>query len=220
MSMLKPEKEQPVLILGNRTYAEEMADVIGEIPGWRVGGFVENEDRARCAQTLHGLPIHWVDDLAQLAADHHVIGGLATTTRCRFTEQARLAGARFATLVHPSAQVSATSQLGEGVFLNRGVIVATYSSVGDHCLVNRQVTIGHHTAIGEHCTIQPGVNIAGLCAIDERVYFGMGATVIDRIRVGSGSVVGAGAVVVDEVPARCQVVGVPARVNKRDIEGK
>jgi acetyltransferase-like isoleucine patch superfamily enzyme len=64
------------------------------------------------------------------------------------------------------------------------------------------------------------VNLAGNCRVGEAVYIGIGATIIDHVTIGPHSVVGAGAVVTEDVPERVLVVGVPAKVAKRDIEGK
>ena len=48
----------------------------------------------------------------------------------------------------------------------------------------------------------------------------MSAVVLDHLTVGASSVVAAGAVVVRDVPDHVQVVGVPARVVKTDIESR
>jgi acetyltransferase-like isoleucine patch superfamily enzyme len=48
----------------------------------------------------------------------------------------------------------------------------------------------------------------------------MGALVLDHISIGSHSIVGAGAVVTKDVPDNVQVVGVPAKIVKQNIEGK
>ena len=62
-------------------------------------------------------------------------------------------------------------------------------------------------------------SLAASCTIAERVYLGAGAIVIDHIAVGRQSVIGAGALVLQDLPARVMVVGSPARVVKRDIDG-
>jgi len=211
---------KPILILGTGSFAVEIADLVSEIPGAVVAGFVENMDRNRCTALLDGRPVYWVDELAMLARTHCVVCGLGTTHRSRFVRQAEAFGCQFATLVHPTARVSRTVKLGSGTILNAGVIVAAHTELGAHVIVNRAATIGHHTRVGDFVTIGPGVNLAGNCRVGEAVYIGIGATIIDHVTIGPHSVVGAGAVVTEDVPERVLVVGVPAKVAKRDIEGK
>ncbi len=96
----------PLLILGTRTFAVEVADLAATIPGMQVAGFVENMDPQRCHQTLEGLPVYWIDDVASLVDSHRAVCALSTTLRSRFVEQAARKGLAFATLVHPAAIVS------------------------------------------------------------------------------------------------------------------
>lgn len=211
---------RPLLILGTRTLAVEIADLASETEGVRVAGFVENMDPERCQETLEGFPIFWVDEVAKLAQSHSAVCGLATTFRSRFTDQVAAYGVKFATLIHPSARVSSTSSTGEGTIVSMGVIIASHTHLGRHALVNRGALIGHHTEIGDYATIHPGANIAGACRIGEAAYIGMGAVVIDHVTIGAHSIVGAGAVVTEDVPDNVLVVGVPARVVKEGVAGK
>ena len=211
---------RPLLILGTRTFAEETADVASEIAGVQVVGFVENMDRQRCKEKLNGLPIIWVDELAELSETHQVICGLGTTHRSRYVEQVAQFKVSFATLVHPSARISGTSSVGEGSFISSGAIVAARTQVGKHVVLNRGALVGHHSQVGSFATVGPGANIAGNSRVGEGTYIGISAVVLDHISVGCHSVVGAGAVVTRDVPDNVQVVGVPAKIVKRDIEGK
>jgi sugar O-acyltransferase (sialic acid O-acetyltransferase NeuD family) len=204
----------PLLVCGTRTFAEEVADLVSDIPGWEVAGFVENEDRERCSQKLHGLPIHWVDELADMADTHHAVCALATTKRERFTDQVARLGMPFAKLVHPTAHVSGTSRLGDGAIVSPGAIVGAHSTIGGHTILNRAVLVGHHTHIGYHCTLNPGANVAGKTHVLDNAFIGMGAKVLGDLTVGRGAVVGAGAVVTRDVPERAVVMGVPARVEE------
>jgi acetyltransferase EpsM len=211
---------KPVLILGTHLLAEEMADLVSEMPGWRVAGFVENLDRDRCRQSIVGCPVHWIDDVASLTADHFAICGISTTHRISFIEQALAVGLRFATLIHPSARVSSTTTVGEGTFIGAAVQVASHTRLGKHVFVNRGALIGHHTTIENFVTIQPGANVAGACRVRRCAWISMSAVVIDRKTIGSHSIVGAGAVVTQDVPDRVQVLGVPARIVKEGVSGK
>ncbi len=212
--------KRPLLILGTHGLAPEVADVVRGIPGVEVAGFVENMDRARCRSPINGLPVHWIDDVAAMAGTHAAMSGLATTHRGRFTDQIDALGMPFATLVHPTARLSPTVELGTGTLVGVGTIIASHTRLGRHVFVNRGALIGHDTQIGDFATIQPGANVAGACDIGRAAYIGMGAVVIDHRKVGAHSVVGAGAVVTEDVPDHVLVVGVPAKIIKRNIEGK
>jgi sugar O-acyltransferase (sialic acid O-acetyltransferase NeuD family) len=211
--------EFPLLVLGTTAFSTEVADV-ARTAGWKVAGFVENLDQTRCREPLDGVPVHWVDDLSRLSADHVVVCGLGTTYRSRFTREAEQLGARFATVIHPSAIVSPTCVIGDGSVVGAAVVIGAHTRLGRHVLVNRGALIGHHDEILDHTSILPGANIAGACVLGPAAYVGMGAVVIDHRRVGAHAVLGAGAVVVDDVPEHVLVFGAPARIIKTGVDGK
>ena len=157
---------------------------------------------------------------AYLADTHKDVCSLGTTQRRRFIQQAAALGFHFATIIHPSARLSKRSSVGEDSVLGAGVIIASHTKVGNHVIINRSSLIGHDTAIGDYVTISPGGNIAGRVSIGEGTYVSIGAIVLDRMTIGSHSVIGAGAVVTKDVAERVQVMGVPARVTKENIDGR
>ncbi len=209
-----------LLILGTRTFAVEVADLAAMVPGMHVAGFVENMDRQRCEQPLEGLPVYWIDELGTLVNSHRAVCALSTTFRRRFVQQAAEKGLAFATLIHPAAIVSPQTRVGEGAIIGPGSVIGSHSLLGPHVIVNRGVLIGHHTSIGPFCSIQPGANVAGACSIGAATYVGMGAIILDHITIGSHAVVAAGAVVTRDVPDGAQVMGIPARIVKENIEGR
>ena len=57
----------------------------------------------------------------------------------------------------------------------------------------------------------PSVNVSGATNIGHGVELGTGMQIIQGKTVGDYSIVGAGAVVVRDIPAKCTVVGSPAK---------
>jgi sugar O-acyltransferase (sialic acid O-acetyltransferase NeuD family) len=213
-------ESRKLLICGTRTYAEEVLDIASGVPGVEVVGFIENWERERANDTLEGLPIHWIDNVPKIAKGCVAVCALATTHRSKFTAQVEALGVPFTKLIHPAAHVSKRTKIGEGAIIGQGVIIGSNNVIGRHVIFGRGTLVGHHTHIGDHCTLFPGCNVAGNNRIGHAVYMGLGSIVINNLTVGAHSVIGAGAVVVKDVPANSQVVGVPARVVKENIEGK
>jgi acetyltransferase EpsM len=211
---------QQLVILGSHIFAEEVADIVAQSEDFELSAFAENWDRERCRDPLLGHPIIWIDDLAPMAATHRAICAIGSTKRRQFIEAVRELGFRFATLRHPRASVSPSTEVGAGSVIGAGSAIASQSSLGEHVIVNRGVLIGHHTVIGDYVTLSPGANVAGCVEIGAGAYIAMGAIVLDRISVGPDSVVGAGAVVTRDVPEGAQVQGVPARIVKENIGGR
>jgi len=210
---------RPLLILGARSFAREVADLVSDIPSLQLAGFVENTDRALCAESIDGLPVHWVDDVAGMAATHWCVCAFGSTRRIGFIRQAEAMGFRFASVIHPSARVSRRSVVGEGSIVSSGVQIAANARIGGHALINRGALIGHDVVTGECISVGPGANIGGACRIESGCFIGMGATVIERLGIGAGAVVAAGAVVHRDVPAHVLVAGVPAVVLKHGVDG-
>ena len=211
ISRLQSGSMRPLLILGTRLLAEELTDLVSDIPGWEVAGYVENLDRAQCARKIAGKPVFWVDDIGQFQSTHSAICGISTVERWRFVDQVSQWDLPFATLVHPLARVSRTSTIGEGSILSPGAIIASNTRLGRHVFVNRGVLIGHHTEVEDYVSVQPGANIAGAVKIGARTYVGMGAMVIDHISIGRECKIAAGSVVTRNLPDHSHVAGSPAR---------
>lgn len=123
---------------------------------------------------------------------------------------------QFPALVHPDACLGSNIECGEGVIIGPGAVIAPNCVLGAFSLVNRAASIGHDTVLGEYATVGPGANIAGMARIGRRTTVGIGATIIDGLAIGEGSLVGAGAVVVGDVPDGVVVVGVPAKVIRKN----
>jgi sugar O-acyltransferase (sialic acid O-acetyltransferase NeuD family) len=122
------------------------------------------------------------------------------------------AGGRIATVVHPSAVISATASLGEGTVAMAGVVVNADAVVGRGSILNTSCSVDHDCVLGEGVHISPGVHLAGDVRVNDLSWVGIGASVRQGVTIGRAVQVGAGAAVVNDIADDLTVVGVPAKV--------
>jgi acetyltransferase-like isoleucine patch superfamily enzyme len=106
-------------------------------------------------------------------------------------------------------------EIGDNVFINYGssLVASNHVKVGNDCL------IGTHVMVMDcdfHRVEDKVYDTTGKPVIlEERVWLGNRSIVLKGVTVGHDSVVAAGSVVTQDVPPRCIVAGVPAKVVRR-----
>ena len=118
-------------------------------------------------------------------------------------------GARFISLIHPTARVAPTARIGEGVVICPFVIVSDCAEVGDFVTLNYYSSCGHDTKIGPYCILSPYAIVGGASILEERVFMGMHATIAPCKRVGRGSKISANSAAMNDVSPNTLVYGVP-----------
>lgn len=206
-----------MVILGAGSMAVEVLDIVEAGSEYGVAGFAV--DRGDAPAELEGRPVYRADALPFGPADCLLVGAMVSNKRRAFLEEMAGRGYRFATVVHPTAQISKRARIGAGCVIHPGVIVASNTVIGDHVLVNRGALIGHDNRIESYTTIGPGANLAGALEIGPGAYLGVGCIVRDHLKIGRGAVVAAGAVVVKDVAAHTLCGGVPAKVMQTGVDG-
>lgn len=107
-----------------------------------------------------------------------------------------------------------------------------YLVIGNNTYLNgSSIDCSHHISIGNDCAIADDVRImdesfhsvdsqigGGNVKIGNNVWIATGAMILPGVKIGDGAIVAAGAVVTKDVPPRCMVAGVPAKVVKEDVE--
>ena len=125
------------------------------------------------------------------------------------------------TLLEPNVWITAPApariRIGEGTFLNIGVMVASAAlvEIGSHCMLANGcfVTDGNHRFddLARPVTWQ-GFTSKGPTRIGDNVWCGANVVVTSGVTIGERSVIGANSVVTTDVPPRSIAAGAPARV--------
>jgi len=138
-------------------------------------------------------------------------------SRPRIVEKLGLPPERYATIIHPAATVSATSQVGPGSVLLAQTVLTAAVTVGSHVAIMPHVTLTHDDVVSDFATLASGVCLGGGVRVGWCAYIGAGALVREHLSVGSGALVGMGAIVTRDIPPHEVWAGVPARhVRKTD----
>ncbi len=207
-----------VLILGAGRLAIDVADMMEDVPGLTVAGFVVNVPPFDRGSTLLGRPIYWIDDLADFDDSYTAVCAIGSSKRSGIIQAAQEKGICFTSLVHPSARVSRSATIGEGTIISGGVQVAAQAAIGRHVIINRGALIGPFDVINDYTYVAPGANLTANVTIGSRTWIGLGANILERLSVGDESIVGAGSLVTKDVPSRVKVVGAPAMIIEKDIQ--
>ena len=118
---------------------------------------------------------------------------------------------RFATVIHPSANVSPLARIGHNVLIMAGVVITANAVIGDHVCILPNTVIHHDAEIGDYTLIGSNVTVAGYTKIGRKCYIGSGSSVINNISIGAGTLVGMATNVIRSFPADSKIIGNPAK---------
>jgi sugar O-acyltransferase (sialic acid O-acetyltransferase NeuD family) len=207
-----------LVIIGSGGFARETAEAVAALnergAGWRLLGYLD-EDPAKQGTRVDGVPVlGGMDEIQQLPEASVVV---CTGRPGNYVSRPRIVGElglpeqRYATIVHPTATVSASSSIGPGSVVLAQVVLTAAVQVGSHVAVMPHVTLTHDDVIADFATLASGVRLGGGVRVGRAAYIGAGALVREGCTVGDVALVAMGAVVTRDIPARQVWAGVPAR---------
>jgi acetyltransferase EpsM len=172
-----------------------------------------DDDTDLQGQEVAGVPIVGRTQLSPLADRDDVRAVVAighNPNRLRLAKQLAALNLKFGNAIHPSAVVSPSASLGEGVVICPQTVVWAGAKLGDHVIVNSGSVVEHDCVLDDGVALGPGVHLAGRVRIGRTSFVGAGATINPRIMIGAESIIGSGSVVTKSVGPDLVAYGVPA----------
>lgn len=129
-------------------------------------------------------------------------------------ERVKNVGFGVVNLIHPSAVVSASAQIGEGAVVMPNAVINAHAIIGEGAIINTGAIIEHDCEIGAFAHVSPNAALAGGVIVGANTHVGIGACVIQCIKIGTNCVIGAGSVVVRDIADGSVAYGNPAKVRR------
>jgi sugar O-acyltransferase (sialic acid O-acetyltransferase NeuD family) len=133
--------------------------------------------------------------------------------RRQVAEQLEANGARFLTVIHPTAIVADTVQIGTGTVICPYAIVSDAVRLGRFVLVNYHASLGHDAAVQAFAVLSPYAALGGQARLGEDAFLAIQAVIGPGRSVGDRSKVSAASCALSDAPADTLVYGVPGRTS-------
>jgi acetyltransferase EpsM len=198
-------KAKDIIIIGAGGHAAELRDYIYHNNTSRpesqilVKGFIDDEER-----NYHHYG--FLEPFLGAIKDHQVkndvsyLMGIANLDfRKAIIESFKKQGGKFIGFIHPTALISPSAEIGEGVVISHNASVGPKAKLGNFNLLNSRCTIGHDSIIGDYNFISPQVAISGNTKIGDENLLGTNACTIPGVTIGNKNKVAAGTVLFKSV---------------------
>lgn len=122
------------------------------------------------------------------------------------------AGYKLDSVISPTADISKTATIGEGVVIKGSSIISAAARVSDNVWIQDYAIVGHDVIISPNCQISSFSLVAGRTIIEKNVYIGVSACIREDLKIGHDSIISMGAIVLKDVDAEKIAMGNPARI--------
>ena len=190
-----------VIIIGAGGHAAELRDYINHHNTARpadrivVVGLIDDDEKN---YQHYGFPEAFLGLIKdhEIRKDVYYLMGIANLAyRKPLIEKFEAAGAKFTGLIHPTAIISPTAEIGEGTVVSHNASVGAKAKLGRFNMLNSRCTIGHDTQMGDYNFISPQVAISGNTKIGENNLIGTNSCTIPGMSIGNNNKIAAGMVI-------------------------
>lgn len=191
-----------IIIIGSGAVASEVTMYLNDIADVCIKGYLEYPSNLEKYYNVYHYDkpvIGTIDDYQPKDNDYFVIGVSNIEFRAKVIETMKGKGAKFYTLIHPTAIIAKDAIIGEGCVISPFCMVGPRAKVGDFNELTSYSFISHDCEVG----INNSFSTAGICGrtrIGNNNIFYIRSTVQPDLVIGNNCVIQAGMVVDKDMP--------------------
>jgi sugar O-acyltransferase (sialic acid O-acetyltransferase NeuD family) len=208
-------KKGRILILGAGGFGREVLhwtnDWLKNSCDWEIEGFIDDNLNALDNLATEKRVVSTISGYVPTPDTRLVVAIADPKTKLKLCRELLARGAKFVSIVHPSAIIVPGAVVGVGCMICPRVTITDNVKIGDFVTINVGSGVGHDSSLADGVTVSAMCDITGGVTVEEGVFFGSNATILPRQRIGSFAKIGAGSVVLRGVDANSTVFGNPAK---------
>jgi len=181
---------------------------------WRIKGFIDDSPHALDGYDYPRKIISSIDSYVPEHDDVCIVAVGIPKARKAVVERLRARGARFASFIHPTAQIGRNVRMGTGCVMCPETRLTCDISVGDFAIFNASSGAGHDAEIGSYATISAFCDITGHCKVGEGAFLASSVSMRPSSKVGAWASVGIGSCVIMNIKDGESAHGTPAVIVK------
>ncbi len=200
---------------GNTKEAVSVIEDINAItPKWRILGFLD-DDPAKKGSHFAGYKVLGERQLLESSQDSLVLAAPGRPEnylkRKQIVQSLNIKPERYATIIHPSAQIGINCTIGYNCLLMANVVLTSCVTIESNVVILPNTVVSHDSTVHEWSMLGSNISVSGNVTIGKNCYIGTGVKIINDVAIGAGSMVGIGSVVIRNIPPSSIVAGNPAK---------
>lgn len=205
-----------IILLGGGGFSREVygwARHLFKSSNHRFKGFIDDnpnpgvfaEADIQCLGSIHSGPNQY-----QIQKNDRFVYAIGNIGNKRaIIEGMKEAGAIFTSLIHPTAVIADTAEIGEGVVICPFALVSDKAVISDFTMINFYASCAHDSHTGNYSILSPYATLNGFAELGDEVFLGTHATVTPNCKIGRRTKISANSVAMSDIPSHSIVQGVP-----------
>ena len=203
-----------IIIAGAGGFGRELLQWIKDVnkanPTWEIMGFIDDNLHALDGVEIDYPVIGTIRDWVPKEDEEFALAFGSPALKRKIVSILKGKGAKFATIIHPTAMLSEFAHYGEGFIMFPYSKLSCNSTVGEFVTL-LSTPIGHDNEIGDFTVISGGCNIVRNVKIGKDVFLAAGVCIAQDVVIGDGAYLGLGSVILKDVKPGAKMFGNPAR---------